>query len=92
MHRNVETLIGRLATDARLRDEFTADPAALLAALLEDGVELTEIELEALAETDSAALQRFAQALDPRLRKARLARDRRAPGGTNDDATNHDEE
>ena len=70
MHKTVETLIGQLATDARLRLRFAAGPAALLAELSErQGLELTAVELEALAATDPAALRSFAGALDRRLRK-----------------------
>jgi len=67
MHRNVETLIGRLATDPKLRRRFADRPAT---ALEEQGLELTSVELEALAATDSEALHSFAGALDRRLRKA----------------------
>jgi hypothetical protein len=70
MHATVETLIGQLATDARLRRRFTEGPAALLAELSgRQGLELTPVELEALAATDPAALRSFAGALDRRLRK-----------------------
>lgn len=69
MHRNVELLIGRLATDPRLRRRFAASPVALLRELAEEGLELTAVELEALATTDPEALRSFAAALDARLRK-----------------------
>lgn len=69
-HRNVETLIGRLATDPKLRRRFIADPAAVLGELRDQGVELTPIEMEALASTDHDALRAFAAALDRRIRKA----------------------
>jgi len=75
MHRNVEVLIGRLATDPKLRRRFAAYPEALLRELADGGLELTEIELEALAETDPAALRSFAAALDARLRKTPLLDD-----------------
>lgn len=69
-HRNVETLIGRLATDPTLRRRFTQDPAAVLGELRDQGVELTPVEIEALASTDPAAIRAFAEALDRRIRKA----------------------
>jgi hypothetical protein len=69
-HRNVETLIGRLATDAGLRRRFVANPGRLLARLHRDGFELTALEIEALAATDASALQALADAIDRRLRKA----------------------
>ena len=69
-HRNVETLIGRLATDPVLRRRFVKDPATVLGELRDQGVELTPVEIEALASTDPEALRVFAEALDRRIRKA----------------------
>lgn len=70
MHRNVELLIGRLATDPKLRRRFAENPEAVLRELSERGLELSEIELEALAATHPEAFRSFAGALDARLRKA----------------------
>lgn len=70
MHRNVETLIGRLATDARLRRCFTADPERVLSGLQTQGLELTAVELAALVATDPEALRSFAASLDRRLCRA----------------------
>ncbi|MGE0639429.1 MAG: Os1348 family NHLP clan protein [Thermoanaerobaculia bacterium] len=70
MHRNVELLIGRLATDPKLRRRFAANPEAVLLELAGQGLELSEIELEALAATAPDAIRSFAAALDARLRKA----------------------
>jgi len=77
-HRNVETLIGRLATDPSLRRRFVADPVAVLDELRAVGYELTLVELEALASTSGSAIESFAGALDPRIRRAdvRSAADR----------------
>jgi hypothetical protein len=75
MHKHVEQLLGRLATDPKLRRRFAANPGALLRELAESGLELTEIEFEALATTDPEALRAFAAALDARLRRAPLADD-----------------
>jgi hypothetical protein len=69
-HRTVESLLGRLATDASLRRRFAADPYGLLVRLQADGHELTGLEVEALATTDASALQTLADAIDRRLRKA----------------------
>jgi hypothetical protein len=69
-HRNVETVIGRLATDPGLRRRFAADPAQVLRELEEQGIELTGVELDALAATDSSAIRSFAEALDRRIRRA----------------------
>jgi len=70
MHKNVETLIGRLATDRSLRNRFAEAPEALLAELSERELELTSVELEALAATDPEAFHRLAGSLDRRLLKA----------------------
>jgi len=69
-HRNVETLIGRLATDPALRRRFAHDATAVLNELLEQGYELTRVEREALASTDADAIESFADALDRRIRRA----------------------
>jgi hypothetical protein len=70
MHKNVETLIGRLATDRALRARFAESPEELLAELSAAGLELTDVELAALATTDPEAFRLFAGALDRRLLKA----------------------
>ncbi len=76
-HRGVENLLGRLVTDAETRRRFRLAPVRTLQELCELGIELTPVELEALSDLDPAALNRFAQALDQRLRKALLVtRDR----------------
>ena len=67
MHRNVEVLIGRLATNPGLRRRFAEAP---LEALREQGLELTEVELMALAATDPDAFRAIATALDARLKRA----------------------
>lgn len=67
MHRHVELLIGRLATDPGLQCRFAEQP---FEALREQRLELTEIELAALAATDPEAFRAFTAALDTRLRKA----------------------
>ena len=72
MHRNVETLIGRLVTDPELRRRFSKDPAGVLRELRDQGFELTDVEREALASTDPDAIRAFADALDRRIRKAAL--------------------
>jgi hypothetical protein len=69
-HRNVEALIGRLATDAALRRRFAENPSAILHELEEEGFELTAVELDALVTTDAEALRAFADSIDRRIRKA----------------------
>jgi hypothetical protein len=70
--RNVERVIGRLATDEAFRRQFTTDPKATLRDLLAGGLELNDCELWALASIDRDALGTFAEAIDPRLQKSDL--------------------
>lgn len=69
-HRNVEALLGRLATDPSLRRRFADDPAAVLQQLQDEGFALTPVELDALAGTDPDAIRSFAQSIDRRIRRA----------------------
>jgi hypothetical protein len=70
--RGVEIVLGRLATDEAVRRRFQQSPALALRDLLAMGIELTAVEMMALESLDASAVQRFAQALDPRLQKAVL--------------------
>jgi hypothetical protein len=79
MHRNVELLIGRLATDPELLQRFADQPQAVLR---EQGLDLTEVECAALAATDPEAFRVLADALDARLRRAALAIESRSDGAT----------
>ena len=67
--RDVERLIGRLATDPGFRERFLRDAVGLLGELLEQGCELTRIERDALKSIDARALRAFAMSLDERLRR-----------------------
>lgn len=67
--KNVEQLLGRLLTDPALRRRFTESPAHFLAQLPAQNVELSRIELEALAATDPQSLRTLAEQLDRRLRR-----------------------
>ena len=92
MHRNVETLIGRLATDSRLRSRFSDSPASFLRELTEHGLELNDVELEALASLDLEALGLFAGSLDSRLQKAPLPARHRDAGLQPQPVNSHDKE
>jgi hypothetical protein len=74
-HRNVETLIGRLATDSHFRRRFLENPRQILAELREHGVELTTVENEALAGMDNQAMKAFAEAVDRRIQRVELPHD-----------------
>ena len=67
MHKNVEVLIGRLATNPGFRSRFAEQP---IEALREQGLELTEVEIHALAATNPDVFHRIAHALDARLKRA----------------------
>ena len=81
MHRNVERLIGRLATDPMLLRRFEESPRALLAEMSSQGFELSVVECEALAATDPEAVRSFAGSLDRRLCKASLTSAPDGPAG-----------
>jgi hypothetical protein len=67
--KNVEQLLGRLLTDPALRRRFMESPRDFLAELPQQGLELSLIEVEALASTDPESLLALADRLDKRLRK-----------------------
>ena len=67
---NVERVIGVLATDERLRAQFTRDPKSALLEMVRRGMDLNPTELWSLACLDPCELARFAQAIDARLQKA----------------------
>ena len=73
--RNVERVIGRLATDEAFRRRFAGDRQAALAELVAGGLELTRCERMALGALDAGAVGRFADALDPRIQKCDLRGD-----------------
>ena len=67
--RNVEQVIGRLVTDEAFRREFEESPGAALAAMIVSGLELSPVELLALASLDRSVVARFAETIDPRIQK-----------------------
>jgi hypothetical protein len=70
--KNVELIIGKLATDEEFRRLFQADPGKAVQELHDHGVELTRSEVAALVATDASVFDRVAESLDPRLQKASL--------------------
>lgn len=82
MHKSIEVLIGRLATDAELLRRFADHPYEVIRGQL---LELTAVETEALAATPPDAIWTLAVALDARLRKAPPAT--RGPGAGGDPPT-----
>lgn len=67
MHKHVEILIGRLATDPGALSHFARHPHAVIG---EMGLELTAVEVAALVGINIDALRVFSATLDVRLRKA----------------------
>ena len=74
--RNVEKVVGRLATDEGFRIRFQADREAVIEELVASGVELGAVERRALLDIDFAACERFAEALDPSIQKICLRKKR----------------
>lgn len=70
MHRHIELLIGRLATDEDFRNAFQRDPEKTLADAAAWGLALSAIEVNALLSTDQTLWDRIARDLDSRLQKA----------------------
>ena len=62
----VERTLGKLATDEEFRARFFENPAA---ATWEAGLPLSAVELEALSTLPRAAIARFSQSLDSRIRR-----------------------
>lgn len=75
--RNVELVLGKLATDEDLRRRFAANPEAALAEAAAGGLDLTPVEQRALIDLEMDACERFAACLDPRIQK--IGRSRQLP-------------
>ena len=73
--RTVERVVGRLITDEEFRVEFTRLPQDTLAALVEQGWELTAIEVEALVQTDTSLWSDGARRIHARLQRSSLKAD-----------------
>jgi hypothetical protein len=71
-HRTIERIIGRLLTDEELRFQFTRSPKRTLAALGEQGWELTRIEVDALLTTEIRLWSEVAARIDSRLQRCSL--------------------
>jgi outer membrane protein TolC len=81
--KSVESLIGKLISDEALRRRYEADRAGTLAQLQREGLELNSIEISALENLDLTELERLAETIDPRLRRAAMldVPNRRGPIG-----------
>ena len=70
--KTVQLIIGRLLTDEDLRARFVSQPAETLAALRDQGFDLTPNEIEALVRTDRKLWNSTAQRIHPCLQGCSL--------------------
>jgi hypothetical protein len=72
--RNVEQVIGKLATDEGFRRRFEVNREVVLTEVMANGLQLTPVERRALLDLNVSACERFAGCLDPRIQKISLRR------------------
>ena len=70
--RTVQLIIGQILTDEEFRSDFLERPLETLRSLRERGVELTNLEIDALAHTDRRFWVIGAEWIDVRLQRCRL--------------------
>ena len=70
--RTVQLIIGKILTDEEFRSDFLERPTETLRALRERGLELTDVEVDALAQTERRFWVIGAEWIDPRLQRCRL--------------------
>jgi hypothetical protein len=70
--KTVQLVIGRLVTDEELRARFVERPRETLTELREQGFELTEDEIDALARSDAKMWPAMARRIHPRLQRCSL--------------------
>ena len=70
--KTVERILGKLATDEEFRQRFRSSPRDTIDAACREPECLTSVEREALAAVEPSLLERFADALDPRLQRVRI--------------------
>jgi hypothetical protein len=70
--RTVQLIIGQILTDEEFRSSFLDQPTATLTALRDRGMELTNVEIDALAQTDRRFWAVGAEWIDTRLQRCRL--------------------
>ena len=73
MQRNVQLIIGQILTDEEFRAAFLERPIETLNALRDRGLELTNVEVDALTKTDRRLWECGAERVDPRLQRCRLS-------------------
>ena len=70
--KTVQLVIGRLLTDEDLRARFVERPLDTLVELREQGFELTDDEIDALARSDAKMWPSMAKLIHPRLQRCSL--------------------
>ena len=70
--RTNERVIGRLLTDEELRHEFTRSPRRTLAELIEQGWDLSGLEVDAMLATEPRLWSEAAARIDTRLQRCSL--------------------
>jgi hypothetical protein len=70
--KTVQLVIGRLVTDEEFRLRFIAQPVETLAALREQGFDLTPDEADALVQSDRKMWPSTAKRIHPRLQRCSL--------------------
>jgi hypothetical protein len=70
--KTVQLVIGRLVTDEELRLRFVERPRETLAALRDQGFELSEDEIDALTRSDADMWPAMARRIHPRLQRCSL--------------------
>ena len=72
--KSVQLIIGRLLTDEELRERFLVASIETLTSFREIGLDLTDVEIEALACTDRELWRSGAAWIDSRLQRCALGR------------------
>lgn len=70
--KTVQLIIGKILTDEEFRANFLDRPKETLLSLQERGVELTTVEIDALAHTDRRLWSIGSEWIDTRLQRCRL--------------------
>src|SRR5262245_64610457 len=70
--KTVQVLIGKIVTDEELRQRFVERPLETLTTLRDEGVELTDLEVDALVRTDRGLWDATAKRLHPRLQRCTI--------------------
>ena len=78
--RTVQLIIGQILTDEEFRSDFLERPTETLASLRDRGFELTNVEVNALVQTDRRLWMVGAEWIDDRLQRCRLIGGRRNAG------------